>query len=182
MQIFSKEIKSQSRFKIMAKETPKRQLLPLLIRNLIFTILQPGLVAVLIPYLIVNYSGKNTSESSLLLLYYAGVLIFAFGSLIVLFCIGQLAIQGAGTLSPIDPTEKLVTSGLYRFSRNPMYIGVLMMLVGENIQTGNVYLWLYSGLVFLIFYLFARYREEPRLCRDFGKDYDNYRQRVRRWL
>lgn len=166
----------------MAEETSKSKLPSLFIRNLVFTILQPGLVAGLIPYLIVNYSGKNTSESASPLLYYTGALIFAFGSLVVLFCIGQFAIQGAGTLSPADPTKKLVTSGLYRFSRNPMYIGVLMMLVGENISMGNVYLWVYSGLLFLAFYLFARYREEPRLSRDFGIDYDDYRQRVRRWL
>lgn len=166
----------------MTEETSKTKLPSLFIRNLVFTILQPGLVAGLIPYLIINYSGKNNIESSSPLLYYTGALIFAFGSLVVLFCIGQFAIQGAGTLSPADPTKKLVTSGLYRFSRNPMYIGVLTMLIGENISMSNVYLWVYSGLVFLTFYLFVRYREEPRLSRDFGIDYDNYRQRVKRWI
>ncbi len=166
----------------MAEETSKSKLPSLFIRNLVFTILQPGLVVGLIPYLIVNYSGKNTSASASPLLHYTGALIFAFGSLVVLFCIGQFAIQGAGTLSPADPTKKLVTSGLYRFSRNPMYIGVLMMLVGENIAIGTAYLWLYSGLVFLSFYLFVRYREEPRLSRDFGKDYETYQHKVRRWI
>lgn len=151
----------------------------LLLRNLLFTILQPGVVAGLIPWLIVR-SHQATPVSPWL--YYPGVVLFAAGVIMVLACIVQFALQGAGTLSPADPTKKLVIAGLYRYSRNPMYIGVMMMLVGEAMAWGNVYLWLYAALIFLCFYLFVRYREEPRLRRDFGEEYDDYRRRVRRWL
>lgn len=153
----------------------------LFLRNLLFTILHPGVVAGLIPYLIVSHQAKTSNETPSVL-FYLGAIIFITGCLIVLFCIIELAVRGAGTLSPADPTQKLVISGLYRFSRNPMYMGVLMVLVGEAISIGNGYLWMYSGLILLTFYLFVRYREEPRLHKDFGKDYDNYQKTVRRWL
>ncbi|WP_119080932.1 methyltransferase family protein [Chitinophaga alhagiae] len=150
----------------------------LLLRNLVFTILQPGVVAGLIPYLIMR--GRAIPVAPWL--HYTGIAVFAAGVIIVLACIVQFALQGAGTLSPADPTQKLVVAGLYRYSRNPMYIGVMLTLLGEALAWGNVYLWLYAAVIFLCFYLFVRYREEPRLHRDFGKEYDDYRKRVRRWL
>jgi len=153
----------------------------LFLRNLLFTILHPGLVAGLIPHLIVSHQGETSNEAPSVL-FYLGAIIFITGCLIVLFCIIELAVRGAGTLSPADPTQKLVISGLYRLSRNPMYIGVTMVLIGEAISTQSRSLWIYTALVFVAFYVFVRYKEEPRLKKDFGSEFYNYTRKVRRWV
>jgi protein-S-isoprenylcysteine O-methyltransferase Ste14 len=105
----------------------------LVLRNVAFTILQPGMVAGLIPYWIVGSPGIATFKSSLSSFQYIAIFIFAVGIAIMFYCISMFAVKGKGTLSPADPTKKLVISGLYKFSRNPMYIGVMLMLIGESI-------------------------------------------------
>jgi protein-S-isoprenylcysteine O-methyltransferase Ste14 len=85
-------------------------------------------------------------------------------------------------LSPADPTKKLVISGLYKFSRNPMYIGVMLILVGECAFFSSISLLIYSTFVFIAFNLFILFHEEPRLENDFGAEYQQYRKTVRRWL
>jgi protein-S-isoprenylcysteine O-methyltransferase Ste14 len=97
-------------------------------------------------------------------------------------CIVNFAIKGKGTLSPADPTKELVTGGLYRFSRNPMYIGVMMILIGEAIFFQSFSLWIYSLVVFIGFNIFILVHEEPRLRKAFGDDYNNYCRKVRRWI
>ena len=156
----------------------------LFIRNLVFTILQPGVVAGLIPYLILGDQAKVTFAEQLSTggPHYSGAIIFLIGFVIMLWCIGSFAIQGRGTLSPADPTMRLVISGLYRYSRNPMYVGVILMLIGEAIFFESTELWMYSLFVFVLFNIFIIRVEEPRLRRDFGKEYNRYCVRVRRWI
>lgn len=154
----------------------------LFFRNLFFTILQPGVVVVLVPYLIAGSSFHHAWGSPFKVIHLIAVLLFAIGLFILLACITGLAVLGRGTLSPADPTKELVTSGLYRYSRNPMYVGVLCMLVAESMFLGNSWLWLYTAAVWLLFELFIRFFEEPRLLRDFGNVYATYRKKVRRWL
>lgn len=72
--------------------------------------------------------------------------------------------------------------GLYKLSRNPMYVGVMLMLIGEAVFAGSRSLWIYSGVVFLAFHLFILLVEERRLRKDFGSEYDAYCGRVRRWI
>ena len=100
----------------------------------------------------------------------------------MLECIFRFAVEGRGTLSPADPTKKLVIRGLYRFSRNPMYIGVMMILIGEAIFFQSKNLWIYLLFIFLAFNLFVLLVEEPRFRKDFGKDYYKYCKEVRRWF
>lgn len=114
--------------------------------------------------------------------HYTGMLIFLAGLSVMLHCIARFALDGLGTLSPADPTRRLVTSGLYRFSRNPMYAGVMLMLLGEVVFCGEAYLLLYSAGIAVLFNLFIIYREEPRLKKDFGDDYETYRKKVGRWI
>src|SRR5687768_3042466 len=96
----------------------------LFFRNLLFSILQPGVVAGLIPLVILGEKAKNTFAYRWVFSHYGGLILFAAGFIIMLLCIISFAVHGRGTLSPVDPTEKLVTIGLYKFSRNPMYVGV----------------------------------------------------------
>lgn len=154
----------------------------LIFRNLFFTVLQPGLVAGLFPYLILGERFAELFNNSWSLIQYLAVVIFTIGIAIMFYCIGLFAVKGKGTLSPADPTKKLVVSGLYKFSRNPMYIGVMLMLIGEAIFFNAESLWVYAAIVFLGFNLFILLHEEPRLTKDFGEGYKAYRKQVRRWL
>jgi protein-S-isoprenylcysteine O-methyltransferase Ste14 len=154
----------------------------LVLRNLLFTILQPGLVAGLIPYFILGSPVATTFKNGLTSLQYIAILIFAAGVAILFYCIGMFAIKGRGTLSPADPTKKLVVSGLYRCSRNPMYIGVILILIGEAVFFSSGSLWIYTAIVFIAFNLFIILHEEPRLKRDFGTEYQQYLNTVGRWM
>lgn len=155
----------------------------LLLRNLFFTILQPGVVAALVPYWIIKDDlDEILWQTPVALHQYAGILAVAIGFVILIICILSLAFQGRGTLSPLDPTRKLVTAGLYKFSRNPMYVGVMFILIGESIGFQSTPLWQYSLAIFVCFNLFILVHEEPRLRRVFGDDYVAYCRRVRRWI
>ena len=86
------------------------------------------------------------------------------------------------TLDPHGSAKQLVTSGIYRFSRNPIYLGFLLMVIGLPLNSG-----LYWGIVLAPFYVLMMYRliiqhEEAYLARKFGKTYTGYTSRVRRWL
>ncbi len=155
----------------------------LIIRNLFFTLLLPGFVAGLAPYWILE--GENAVGSfppPFHFLQVPGILIFIPGITILISCIARFAFEGRGTLAPVDPTRKLVVGGLYRYSRNPMYIGVISILTGESLYFRSLDLGLYSLFVFLGFNLFIMIVEEPRLRRDFGKQYEEYCKKVGRWL
>jgi protein-S-isoprenylcysteine O-methyltransferase Ste14 len=154
----------------------------LALRNLFFTVLQPGIVAGAIPWFITKKDIGDSLPNAFLFRHYVGIVIFLVGLVIMFHCIIRFAIEGFGTLSPADPTKRLVISGLYKFSRNPMYVGVMMILIGEVIFSLSVSLLIYSIGIFILFNLFIVYREEPRLRRDFGKEYDEYITKVRRWI
>jgi len=155
-------------------------MLSLFFRNLFFTLLQPGIVAGLIPYWIVK--NNIILNNPLQVNQYLGMIVFFIGLIILFYCIISFAVEGRGTLSPADPTKRLVVKGLYRFSRNPMYVGVMMILVGEAVFFQSTGLWMYSLLICLAFCVFIIFFEEPRLRKDFGEEYINYCQQVRRWL
>ncbi len=157
-------------------------MISLLLRNILFTILQPGLVAGLIPYIILSRGHINFDWTVVSWSHAAGFLFFIPGFCVMLHCISYFAVKGRGTLSPADPTKKLVTSGLYRYSRNPMYIGVLMMLLGEAMFFTSLMLVAYTMCIFAVFHVFIRFFEEPRLLKAFGNEYLLYQKQVRRWL
>lgn len=154
----------------------------LFLRNLFFTILQPGLVAGLFPYMILGSPDTAVFKKNLNPYQYTAIFIFAVGLIILFYCISMFAIKGKGTLSPADPTKKLVISGLYKYSRNPMYIGVMLILIGEALFFNSTSLWIYTAFVFIAFNLFIVLHEEPRLKRDFGTEYQQYLKAVRRWF
>jgi len=156
-------------------------LLSLFFRNLFFTILQPGIVAGLVPYLIVKEK-ENDFGHPLLLYHYIAIFLFMAGILITLSCIINFAKKGKGTLSPADPTKKLVIAGLYKYSRNPMYIGVMLVLIGESVFFQQINLWIYTATILIAFNLFIIFFEEPRLRKDFGTAYELYCKKTRRWI
>ncbi len=96
----------------------------LLIKNLAFTVLVPGTVAVFVPLVVLQHPAEEPTTAPLaLLLLFVGVAIYAW-------CLWDFAITGRGTPAPIDPPKTLVVRGLYKYSRNPMYVGVLCVIFG----------------------------------------------------
>lgn len=148
-------------------------------RNAFFTVLQPGMVAIAIPIWI---AGSVPDPHTWSAVSWLGLPVFITGVAVTLWCIYSFATQGNGTLSPADPTRKLVVSGLYRYSRNPMYVGVTLMLLGDCFILQSQGIWIYAGVVFVAFNIFILGFEEPRLRRDFGEEYVAYCRQVRRWL
>jgi protein-S-isoprenylcysteine O-methyltransferase Ste14 len=108
----------------------------------------------------------------------------AIGTGVVLLgtCIWEFARRGRGTLAPVDPPTTLVVQGLYRYVRNPMYLSVTMIVLGEVLLTGSRLLLAYWAVWFLAVNLFVIGYEEPTLRRRFGAAYDRYRATVGRWV
>lgn len=143
----------------------------------LFSVLVPGTVAVIVPLLMVRgrpAAGGVTFGLALLLL--------GLGAAIFLRCAWDFVVAGKGTPSPIDQPKRLVIRGLYRYSRNPMYVGVLSIIAGWAVLFGAGILAAYGAAWFIIFSLFVRFHEEPHLTREFGDEYVAYRKRVGRWL
>lgn len=154
----------------------------LFLRNLFFTILQPGIVAGLVPFLLSGKSLDTIVEPPLSYFHVIGIIIFILGFILMSVCIINFAVRGKGTLSPADPTKKLVVAGPYKFSRNPMYVGVMMLLISETIFFQSFPIGIYSLIIFIAFYTFVVFFEEPRLLECFGDEYKKYTKAVRRWL
>jgi len=153
----------------------------LLLRSVFFTILLPGTVAGLIPYNIVSRrAGEPVAHWGPA--QYAALVPIAVGAAILLRCIWEFARQGRGTLAPVDPPRHLVVTGLYRHVRNPMYLGVLLVLLGESTLFSSLTLLKYAAGFALIAHLFVLLYEEPALRARFGDSYERYRQSVRRWI
>ncbi|MBI3792350.1 MAG: isoprenylcysteine carboxylmethyltransferase family protein [Gemmatimonadetes bacterium] len=112
----------------------------------------------------------------------AGVPVAAAGLAILVWCVRDFLVRGQGTLAPWDPPRALVVEGLYRYSRNPMYVGVLVLLAGWALAFASRTLWLYALAVAIAFHLRVVLGEEPWLARTHGDAWAAYRARVPRWF
>ena len=104
------------------------------------------------------------------------------GAMGYLWCGLDFAFAGRGTPAPIDPPKDLVARGLYRFVRNPMYISVLLVLLGESLVLQSADLLRYAGVAGVGFFLFVLLYEEPALRSKFGPSYQRYCEEVPRWI
>lgn len=148
------------------------------LRGVFFALMNPGIVGFVIPYFLTRNQSWQPNTSILLF----GLAIVTMGTVALLACIFQFGTQGKGTLSPLDPTRRLVTTGIYRFTRNPMYVSVATILIGECFITATRGMLTYTLIVCIAFHVFVVFREEPRLTRAFGDEYLSYSKRVRRWI
>ncbi len=142
-------------------------------RALLAFLLLPGVVAFVVPW----YLHPSSATAGV-----PGVVVIAAGAALLLWCVRDFYASGRGTLAPWDPPQRLVIVGLYRFTRNPMYVAVLVMLAGWALAYGSRTLWLYAGVVALLFHIRVILFEEPWLARRYAADYAAYRARVPRWL
>ncbi|NNL65713.1 MAG: isoprenylcysteine carboxylmethyltransferase family protein [Myxococcales bacterium] len=149
----------------------------LLLKNLLFTFLVPGTVAVYVPLWIV---GDRAAAGGVLQILALAVL--ALGFAIYAWCVWDFARFGRGTPAPIDAPKRLVVRGLYRRSRNPMYVGVLSVILGWSLWFGAPVLAGYAAGVFSLFQAFVVLYEEPHLEGEFGDSYREYCAAVRRWF
>jgi protein-S-isoprenylcysteine O-methyltransferase Ste14 len=149
----------------------------LLLKNLLFTLLVPGTVAVYVPLFLARNRSPATG-----LAFFLALCLLLLGSAICVWCVWDFATFGRGTPAPIDAPKKLVVRGLYRHTRNPMYVGVLTVLLGWTVMFGGKGLPIYTCCVGVSFHLFVVFSEEPRLARQFGVEYRDYCAKVSRWV
>lgn len=112
----------------------------------------------------------------------AGVALLAVGALVLGWCVRDFYVLGRGTLAPWSPPTTLVVRGLYRYSRNPMYVGVLAILAAWAIGFASRALAWYAVAIAVAFHLRVVFGEEPWLARTHGADWIAYRARVPRWF
>lgn len=148
-----------------------------LVKTVIFTLVMPGTVGVYVPQAL-RHGGAELPAAVRIL----GLVLVACGAVIYLWCAWDFTSKGLGTPAPIDAPRVLVVQGLYRFTRNPMYVGVSAVILGQATYYGSRTVMIYLCFVVLAFYLFVRFYEEPTLRRLFGEQYDDYRRRVPRWI
>jgi len=147
--------------------------------SLIFLVVAPGFVAGVFPWWITGW----IFHSPLLGFYLfraIGVALIALGVPVLLDSFARFAVQGLGTPAPVLPTKHLVVTGLYRFVRNPMYVGVSAVIFGQALLLGSVSLLKYGVLVWLAFHLFVLLYEEPKLRISFDGEYEKFCDNVPR--
>ncbi len=146
-------------------------------KNLIFTLLVPGTVGGYVPWLMTREATLAPSEWVL-----PGSILMVTGAALYLWCVWDFAVSGRGTPAPIDPPRKLVVRGAYLYTRNPMYTGVLTVILGWIVVFQSPGLLIYMGSVWATVHLFVIFYEEPHLHRTFGIEYADYCARVGRWI
>ena len=150
------------------------------IRSIAWAAVLPGVVAGYLPWRFFGLAHAQVTWRDPLDLLGLAAIIAGVGLLSV--CIWEFAYRGRGTLAPVDPPRQLVVQGLYRYVRNPMYLSVTAIVLGEFLLTRSVALLGYWVIWFAAVNLFVVGYEEPALRRQFGADYERYTETVRRWL
>ena len=148
----------------------------MLLRAITAFVALPGIVAFALPIAI----GISTHRSMRYVPPAAAIV--ALGTLLLLWCVREFYVSGRGTLAPWSPPRHLVTSGPYRWSRNPMYIGVVTILLGWCVLWDSRTLRNYTLVVAGLFYLRVLVVEEPWAARSFGAEWNAYRAKVPRWI
>lgn len=149
--------------------------------SVLFLIVAPGTVAGLIPWWLSGWSLREPFFGSWAFPVIGAVLVIA-GVPVLLDSFARFAWHGLGTPAPVFPTRHLVISGLYRYVRNPMYVAVVSVILGQGLWFGSLRLLEYGFVVWLLFHLFVRVYEEPKLRRAFGVEYEEFCARVPRWI
>jgi protein-S-isoprenylcysteine O-methyltransferase Ste14 len=147
----------------------------------VFTVAVPGSVTYWLPRYAFGLWGPlapaspAAQQSSAAVLLMVGLAVFAR-------CVWDFVARGRGIPVPVDHPRQLVVTGLYRYVRNPMYLGVLLVLLGEALYFGSVRFLIYTMLWLLLVHVFVIVHEEPYLTARFGDSYRHYRGSVRRWI
>jgi protein-S-isoprenylcysteine O-methyltransferase Ste14 len=159
----------------MTARDPERSGVDLLVRNVVFFVAAPGTLAGLAPWALTR--GAEPSGGGVRLL---AAILMAAGAGLMVWSVAGFARAGRGTPAPFDAPRHLVTGGPYRWCRNPMYVGAVVVLLGWLALVPTLALAAYTAGVIAGFAGFVRLFEEPRLRRRFGAEYEAYSERVGR--
>jgi protein-S-isoprenylcysteine O-methyltransferase Ste14 len=144
----------------------------------VFLVVAPGVVAGLLPWLLTGWE----ADGWWLPLQVIGGLMLAAGLIALLEAFIRFVVEGIGTPAPVAPTERLVVGGAYRYVRNPMYLAVGALILGQALLLGHAVLLLYTAVFGVAVVAFVRGYEEPVLADRFGAQYEDYRRAVPGWL
>lgn len=145
-----------------------------------FLILAPGTVAGVVPFWLTAWRVRGRPPGGAFG-QGLGALLIGAGLVVLLDSFGRFALQGRGTPAPVLPTRSLVVTGFYRYVRNPMYLAVLSLVLGQSLLLGSLRLLLYAAALAIAFDTFVRIYEEPTERSRRGGEYARYCAAVRRW-
>jgi protein-S-isoprenylcysteine O-methyltransferase Ste14 len=143
----------------------------------VFFVLAPGVMGGLIPWSLTGWDAKDTWPALRVL----GAALIAVGLVVLVQAFVRFVVEGVGTPAPVAPTEHLVVGGLYRYVRNPMYVAVAAIIVGQALVLGRPALLLYAAAFVAVTATFVRVYEEPTLRERYGAEYEAYRRAVPGW-
>ncbi len=149
------------------------------VKTMLFALVVPGTVVGYLPW---RLSGWRLPPPLFFGARWIGAAAVLVGVAVVAEAMVRFVRQGRGTPLPLDAPKRLVVVGLYRYVRNPMYVGVLGAILGQALLFGSDRVFAYAGMAAGFFHLFVVFYEEPHLARVFGADYGAYCREVRRWL
>jgi protein-S-isoprenylcysteine O-methyltransferase Ste14 len=137
---------------------------------------------ILTPILMVYLNGRFSLPAYRFgIMGYIGILFLFFDISVFLYCNNLFQRFGKGTFMPTESTRKFVEKGLYRFVRNPIYVGHIAGIFGIFLLTGRLMLFIYAAAFFIFIHFMVLLFEEPDLRKKFGKSYIGYTKRVKRW-
>ncbi len=145
----------------------------------VFFVLAPGVVAGLVPWWLTERYGLPLAQWPLVT---TGAVLIGASLAVLLHAFARFALEGTGTPAPVAPTDKLVVGGVYRYVRNPMYVAVISIILGQALIFAHWPLVAYAALVGAAMAAFVRGYEEPVLARRYGTQYEAYRGAVPGWL
>lgn len=145
--------------------------------SLVFLLLAPGIVVGVVPWLL---TGWNVGDAFRLRI--GGWMLIVAGLALLVHAYARFVVEGIGTPAPIAPPERLVVGGAYRYVRNPIYVALVLIIVGQELVLGRLVLLVYAVAVAATAAGFVRWYEEPTLSRRYGAAYDAYRRAVPAWI
>jgi len=148
--------------------------------SIAFLLVAPGTVAGIAPWLVGGWRFHSWPGTPIAAP--VGATLVLSGTAVVLHAFVAFATRGVGTPAPVAPPRHLVVSGAYRHVRNPMYVALLAVIVGQALVFGDLRIAVYGAGVFAAFAGFVHLYEEPTLRRRFGADYARYVANVPRWI
>jgi len=148
--------------------------------SVVFFAAAPGVVAGLVPWWLTHWLVLRPLSEFVVVRGLGAVLVIG-GAVVLVAAFARFVIEGAGTPAPVAPTEHLVVGGLYRHVRNPMYLAVEAVIVGQALVLWQPVLLLYAAAAWATMAIFVRTYEEPVLGRKFGAQYEAYRAAVPAW-
>jgi protein-S-isoprenylcysteine O-methyltransferase Ste14 len=145
----------------------------------VFLLLAPGVVAGVIPWWLTGWDRRDGVWAPVAVIGWALVLV---GAAVLVHAFVRFVVEGIGTPAPLAPTERLVVGGAYRYVRNPMYLAVAALIVGQALVLGRFVLLAYAAAFAVVVAAFVHGYEEPTLSKRYGEEYDAYRRNVPAWI